>query len=267
MAERKVLNKYYPPDFDPSKLYKAKKERKIENGFVVRMMLPMSVKCKTCGEYLYIGTKFNMRKVPCYEEYLGIRVHRFLFKCTRCSAELAMKTDPKNSDYICEKGAERNYEPGRDMESAVAVFKKKKMMEEEGDAMKSLENRTFDSKKEMDVLDALNEVRLQNKRHACPDTDGMIKMVSNEHALDITTDDQEKLKIFKSQRFILQEEVKEEEQKKEKQKTEEAKKKENETPEIPPPAPVKPPAPTAFKNPFLKVKKKEPAQGQGQEKK
>jgi hypothetical protein len=47
-----------------------------------------------------------------------------------------MKTDPKNSDYICEHGATRNYEPWRDIESAVSQFKAKRLMEEEGDAMK-----------------------------------------------------------------------------------------------------------------------------------
>jgi len=30
--------------------------------------------------------------------------------------------------------------------------------------MKKLENKTYDSKREMDVLDALEEVRLMNKR-------------------------------------------------------------------------------------------------------
>ena len=51
------------------------------------------------------------------EEYLGITVYRFYFKCPQCSAELVMKTDPKNSDYTVEAGASRNYEPWRDADA------------------------------------------------------------------------------------------------------------------------------------------------------
>eukprot|EP00959_Pyramimonas_sp_CCMP1952_P386420 8098489-Pyramimonas_sp.AAC.1 len=66
------------------------------------------------------GTKFNCRKEDAEgEDYLGIRVFRFYFKCTRCSAELAMKTDPKNSDYIMEAGATRNFEPWREKDAEV----------------------------------------------------------------------------------------------------------------------------------------------------
>jgi hypothetical protein len=68
-------------------------------------MLPMTVMCNTCGNYIVKGTKFNSRKEDVIgEDYLGITIFRFYFRCTRCSAEIAMKTDPKNSDYVVETG-------------------------------------------------------------------------------------------------------------------------------------------------------------------
>ncbi len=70
--------------------------------------------------FLASGTKFNSRKEDAAgEDYLGVQVYRFYFKCTRCSAELVMKTDPKNSDYTVEAGASRNYEPWRDKDEQV----------------------------------------------------------------------------------------------------------------------------------------------------
>ena len=40
--------------------------------------------------------------------------------------------------------------------------------------MKTLENKTYDSKREMEIMDALDEVKHLNKRMANPDYDGMI---------------------------------------------------------------------------------------------
>lgn len=73
MGERKVLNKYFPPDFDPAELPRRKRAK--TNDMKVRMMLPMSVRCKTCGTFMYKGTKFNTRKEDVVgENYLGIQV-------------------------------------------------------------------------------------------------------------------------------------------------------------------------------------------------
>ncbi|KAL2608547.1 hypothetical protein R1flu_027120 [Riccia fluitans] len=174
MGERKVLNKYYPPDFDPSKIPRRRQPK--NQQIKVRMMLPMSIRCNTCGNYIYKGTKFNSRKEDVIgETYLGIQILRFYFKCSRCSAELTMKTDPQNSDYVMETGATRNFEPWRAADEALDDAKKKRDAEELGDAMKALENRTLDSKQEMDILAALDEMKSMRARHASVGTTEMLE--------------------------------------------------------------------------------------------
>ena len=130
-----VLNKYYPPDFDPAKLPRGK--RPDHNSMKVRMMLPMSVQCKTCGTFMYKGTKFNMKKEDVDgDTYLGIQIFRFYWRCSACAAEITMLTDPKNADYNMELGATRNYEPWREKDKAVALSKAQREEEERGNAMK-----------------------------------------------------------------------------------------------------------------------------------
>ncbi|XP_057777967.1 uncharacterized protein LOC130996684 [Salvia miltiorrhiza] len=181
MGERKVLNKYYPPDFDPAKIPRLQQPK--DQQMTVRMMLPMSIRCGTCGNYIYKGTKFNSRKEDVVgETYLGIQIFRFYFKCTKCSADITFKTDPQNSDYIVESGASRNFEPWRAEDEETEEEKKKRIAEEMGDAMKSLENRTLDSKREMDILAALDEMKSMKSRHATVSVDAMLEALqrSNE---------------------------------------------------------------------------------------
>ncbi|TFK97105.1 hypothetical protein BDV98DRAFT_607882 [Pterulicium gracile] len=164
MAERKVLNKYFPPDFDPSLIPRRRGPKNSQQ--VVRLMAPFSMRCNTCGEYIYKGKKFNARKETVEDEdYHGIKIFRFYIKCTLCSAEITFKTDPKNTDYLAEHGASRNFEPWREEAAVDEEERLAKFEAEENDPMKVLENRTQDSKREMDILDALQDIRARNARN------------------------------------------------------------------------------------------------------
>ncbi|XP_043927999.1 splicing factor YJU2 [Protopterus annectens] len=175
MSERKVLNKYYPPDFDPSKIPKLKLPK--DRQYVVRLMAPFNMRCKTCGEYIYKGKKFNARKETVQNEvYLGLPIFRFYIKCTRCLAEITFKTDPENTDYAIEHGATRNFQAEKLIEEEEKRVQKEREEEELNNPMKVLENRTKDSKLEMEVLENLQELKDLNQRQANVDFEAMLKL-------------------------------------------------------------------------------------------
>ncbi|PIN10264.1 hypothetical protein CDL12_17147 [Handroanthus impetiginosus] len=107
-------------------------------------MLPIRIRCSTCGNYIYKGTKFNSREEDVVgETYLGIQLFRFHFMCIKYSAEITFKTDPKNSDYV--------------IESCIK------------------ENRTLEPKKEMDILAASDEMELMKSRQATVSVDAVLE--------------------------------------------------------------------------------------------
>lgn len=174
MSERKVLNKYYPPDFDPAKIPKLKLPK--DRQYVVRLMAPFNMRCKTCGEYIYKGKKFNARKETVQNEvYLGLPIFRFYIKCTRCLAEITFKTDPENTDYTMEHGATRNFQAEKLLEEEEKRMQKEREEEELNNPMKVLENRTKDSKLEMEVLENLQELKELNQRQANVDFEAMLR--------------------------------------------------------------------------------------------
>lgn len=178
MSERKVLTKYYPPEFDPSKIARTPKHLRPTGSktIPVRLMAPFSMKCTSCGEYIYKGRKFNARKETTDEKYLNISIYRFYIRCTRCSSEITFKTDPKNMDYTSERGAKRNFESWRDPASAelketdeerLDRLEREEADEEENaerNAMEELEQKMEESKREMQVADALDEIMQRNAR-------------------------------------------------------------------------------------------------------
>ena len=164
MSERKVLNKYYPPDFDPAKLPKLNIEK--NRQYVVRLMAPFTMRCLTCGNYIYKGKKFNSRKEDAVgQKYLGIQIYRFYIRCPQCLSKICFKTDPENTDYAVETGAYRTFQAERIAELEEERLREEKEEEEANNPMLALENRTKESRREMDVLDALEEIRDWNARN------------------------------------------------------------------------------------------------------
>ncbi|PTB62814.1 DUF572-domain-containing protein [Trichoderma citrinoviride] len=176
MSERKVLQKYYPPDFDPNDISRRRGPKPTGPRIqTVRLMAPFSMKCLSCGEYIYKGRKFNSRKeIRPDEKYLGIQILFFHIKCTRCSAEITFRTDPRNTDYAMVKGAMRSFEPWRNKELAEETLEERldrlereeaeAAGEEEKNAMEDLEAKNADARREMAAADALDEIRQRNAR-------------------------------------------------------------------------------------------------------
>ena len=146
------------------------------------------MRCDMCHSYIYKGTKFNARKTTVRNEtYLGIEIFRFFIRCPNCSSEITFKTDPQNADYICEHGASRNFESWREEKTANEEQSYRKQMEEMLDPMKALENKTYDSKREVDILEALDEIQTRNAMHARADVNEVLARLEQEKKEKVET--------------------------------------------------------------------------------
>lgn len=183
MSERKVINKYYPKDYDPSKLKREKKGKGVKKQTKVRLALPMSVQCLNCGNFMGRESKFNARKETVEgEEYLGQSVFRFYFRCSRCFQELTIKTDPKNAEYIAEHGIKANYI----LHKAAAEQESLETAEKENlelfDKMKALEQKSLSSLADSEINEAIDTVLLLQSRRAQLSTDELHERAL--HSLD-----------------------------------------------------------------------------------
>jgi uncharacterized protein DUF572 len=160
MSERKVQSKYYPSDFDPSRLTRQPRARSdVPKRQTVTFAIPFLIRCNSCGEYIGRGRKFNVRKEATDEKYLSILKTRFYTRCTKCSAEICFKTDPKHSGYECEKGATGSYK-----RPTIAANDWLEKEETERDIIADLEAKSLDVKRELAIEDSLDEIRARNAR-------------------------------------------------------------------------------------------------------
>lgn len=157
MSERKVLNKYYSPDFDPSKIPRLKKKSKQTD---VRTMAPFNMKCSKCNEYIATGTKFNAKKEVFDDaKYNNLSIYRFYIRCPRCSNRIIYRTDPKERHYEVEQGATENFRALKLAEREAEEAKEAEVEEEKINPMKHLENRTKASKLQMEATEQIQNIR------------------------------------------------------------------------------------------------------------
>lgn len=116
MGERKGVNKWYPPDYDPAKggLNKwqgthalRERARKIHLGIIIiRFEMPYNIWCEGCGSHVGMGVRYNAEKKK-VGMYYTTPLYQFRMKCHLCNNHFEIKTDPANLDYVIVSGARR----------------------------------------------------------------------------------------------------------------------------------------------------------------
>ncbi|KAG0233900.1 hypothetical protein BGW41_001341 [Actinomortierella wolfii] len=119
MADRKATNKYYPPDWDPSKGSINKyvgqhplrdRARKLDQGIlIVRFELPFNIWCNGCENHIGRGVRYNAEKKK-VGNYYSTPILSFRMKCHLCDNWFEIRTDPKNAQYVVTEGARKKQE-------------------------------------------------------------------------------------------------------------------------------------------------------------
>lgn len=113
--------------------------------------------------------------------------------------EISFKTDPRNTDYEIEAGATRNFMALKLAEELAQREEEEAKEEEANNPMKLLENRTKQSKNEIELLESLEELKDLNKRQEAVDYDTMLsayntKMTEREREEKLKQMDEEYIK-------------------------------------------------------------------------
>ncbi|CAM2109802.1 putative splicing factor YJU2B [Caretta caretta] len=170
MGERKGVNKYYPPDFDPAKHVSLNKyrnshplrerARKLSQGIlIIRFEMPYNIWCDGCKNHIGMGVRYNAEKKK-VGNYYTTPIYRFRMKCHLCVNYIEMQTDPANCDYVIVSGAQRKEERW-DMQDNEQILttehEEKKQLET--DAMYRLEHGAMDQSKLQRAIPTLSNIQ------------------------------------------------------------------------------------------------------------
>lgn len=106
MTERKIINKHKKLELQNKKNFIYKKKKKF---IKIHFMAPVDLSCLSCSQVIFRGKKINAIKESVFcENYFGLQIFRFYFKCPDCFKGISIKTDPKNSFYSSELNCKIN---------------------------------------------------------------------------------------------------------------------------------------------------------------
>jgi len=119
MAERKAVNKYYPPEWTPDQgsinTFRNShplrdRARKLGEGImIVRFEMPFNIWCGGCEEHIGRGVRYNAEKKH-IGNYFSTRIFQFRMKCHLCNHWIEIHTDPEKCDYVVVSGGRRKVE-------------------------------------------------------------------------------------------------------------------------------------------------------------
>ncbi|CAD7926173.1 unnamed protein product [Amoebophrya sp. A120] len=119
---------HYSHDFDEQKIRALDDKKKFlqrkqklykTHKMMIRMIIPFSFSCETCGRMNNLGKKIQMRmEMICDDFTNGYQNYRFFGKCPHCLAHFVFRTDPEVAGgYRLELGGRRAYEEADDRTS------------------------------------------------------------------------------------------------------------------------------------------------------
>jgi len=158
MAERKAVNKYYPPEWTPDQgsINKFRnshplrdRAKKLGDGImVVRFEMPFNIWCGGCEEHIGRGVRYNAEKKH-IGNYFSTKIWQFRMKCHLCNNWIEIHTDPEACDYVIKDGARRKvetFEPTPE-DQVIELQSKEEAKKLAEDPFYRLEHATEDKKK------------------------------------------------------------------------------------------------------------------------
>lgn len=173
MAERKATNKYYPPDWDPSKGSANKRTgshhlrdraRKLDKGIlIVRFEMPFNIWCSGCKNHIAMGVRYNAEKSK-VGNYYTTPIYLFKMKCHLCDNHFEIQTDPAKFDYAILSGATKRTHPTETDTEDQIVIDDEESRRRLTDAMFRLEKKTEDEMKMEESLPSIIDLKKWRSR-------------------------------------------------------------------------------------------------------